>query len=264
MAFAGPKGGITLSLMLSIPTYLSSGATFPERTTLVTMAAGIILGSLLLANFAVPLLVPRKASARRAAERADAEISLVIRVIESIQADAHLTGAVRADEPAKAPTGAPAAVPGTSAAGSVPDEGSAPSAVAEEVDEPATVIVMQRYAEVLEELAPHASAEAAARARATAAAVEALYGRIDDIAREVGELDSLEEDGPDGAADPRSGLTARFRALRAVYDAVEDVQAQALARELEYLKELRLAGAIAPDHARELRNDIYIQQLTLE
>ncbi len=264
MAFAGPKGGITLSLMLSIPTYLSSGATFPERTTLVTMAAGIILGSLLLANFAVPLLVPRKASARRAAERADAEISLVIRVIESIQADAHLTGAVRADEPAEAPMDAPAAVPGTSAAGSVPDEGSAPSAVAEEADEPATVIVMQRYAEVLEELAPHASAEAAARARATAAAVEALYGRIDDIAREVGELDSLEEDGPDGAADPRSGLTARFRALRAVYDAVEDVQAQALARELEYLKELRLAGAIAPDHARELRNDIYIQQLTLE
>ena len=250
--------------MLSIPTYLSSGATFPERTTLVTMAAGIILGSLLLANFAVPLLVPRKASARRAAERADAEISLVIRVIESIQADAPLTGAGRADGPAEAPTGAPAAVPGTSAAGSVPDEGSAPSAVAEEADEPATVIVMQRYAEVLEELAPHASVEAAARARATAAAVEALYGRIDDIAREVGELDSLEEDGPDGAADPRSGLTARFRALRAVYDAVEDVQAQALARELEYLKELRLAGAIAPDHARELRNDIYIQQLTLE
>lgn len=269
MAFAGPKGGITLSLMLSIPTYLTSGELFPERTTLVTMAAGVILGSLLLANFAVPLLVPRKASARRAVERADAEIGLVFRVIESIQADAHLTGAVRAgaNEPAGAAPGsgdAAAPAPGTSAAGSAPDEGSAAAVVADEADEPATVIVMRRYADVLEELAPHASAEAAARARSVAAAVDALYERIDDIAREVGELDSLEDDDSDGAADSRTGLTARFRALRAVYDAVEDVQAQALTRELEYIKALRLSGAIAPDHARELRNDVYIQQLTME
>ena len=50
---------------------------------------------------------------------------------------------------------------------------------------------------------------------------------------------------------------------RQVYDAVEDVQAQALARELEYVKEMAHDGQIDPKHAKELRNDVYIQQLTL-
>lgn len=249
MAFAGPKGGITLSLMLTIPTYLSTGELFPERAALVSLAAGVILGSLLLANFAVPLLVPRKEAARRSAERADAEVALVIRVIESIQADAHLTGSVQ---------GAPAdGELGAVALGGDGGEG----AIAAEADEPATVIVMRRYADVLEELATHAGPEAAARARATAAAVGALYERIDDIAREAAELQAGEDD---EAADERPGLAERLRALRAVNEAVDDVQAQALVRELEYIKELRVAGAIAPEHARELRNEVYVQQLAMD
>ena len=51
--------------------------------------------------------------------------------------------------------------------------------------------------------------------------------------------------------------------MRDVYDAVEDVQAQALARELEYVKEMAHDGQIDSKHAKELRNDVYIQQLTL-
>ena len=246
MALAGPKGGITLSLMLTIPTYVASGALFPGRAALVSLASGVILCTLLLANFAVPRLVPTKVSARRTEARADAEIGLVIRVIESIQADAHLTGAVQ---------GGPTAGPEAVAAGD--------AEVALEADEPATAIVMRRYADVLEDLAPHASPEAAARARAVVAACDELYERIDDIARELDALDD-EDAGGSGAGGGEAGLSAHFRALRAVYDAVEDVQAQALARELDYIKELRASGAISPDHARELRNDVYIQQLVLD
>ena len=269
MAFAGPKGGITLSLMLTIPVYLSSGELFPERATLVSLAAGVILGSLLLANFAVPLLVPRKEAARRSTERVDAEVGLVIRVIESVQADAHLTGSVQGaaaggERPAPRPCvpdgGGEPAPGGEGAAAALASDGEA-GAIATEVDEPATVIVMRRYADVLEELAPHADPEAAARARATAAAVGALYERIDDIAREAAELQAGEDDEP---ADERPGLTDRLRALRAVNEAVDDVQAQALVRELEFIKELRAAGAISPEHARELRNDVYIQQLAMD
>lgn len=78
----------------------------------------------------------------------DAEIDLTLGVIASIEADAHLTGAVK-------------------------------GAAVDAVDEPATVIVMHRYAEMLEDLAPAASPAAAARARAEVARVRGLYDQLD-------------------------------------------------------------------------------------
>lgn len=253
MAFAGAKGGITLSLMLTLP----SVADFPQRTALIAIASGVILGTLLLANFAVPALAPCKHSARRTRERVDAEIDLTCRVIASIEADAPATGAVQRGD----------------------------GAVADGPDEPATVIVMERYADILEELAPQASPEAAARARAEAARVGALYASVDAVAHDLAEWDADDGDeaageGPAGAAVEGPGavvaegagavaegpasLTDHFRALRAVYDAVEDVQSQALARELEYIRAMKAAGALTAAHAKELRNDVYIQQLVLD
>lgn len=94
MAFAGPKGGITLSLMLTIPLVISTGELFPCRTELLSLTSGVILCTLLLANYAVPALVPRKSREKRSRAYVDAEIVLLERVIASIQADAHLTGMV--------------------------------------------------------------------------------------------------------------------------------------------------------------------------
>lgn len=248
VAFAGAKGGITLSLMLTLT---AAGAlSAADRSMLVSVASGMIVLTLVLADFAVPALVPSKRSAARSRDRVDAEVSLILEVIASIRADAPFTGAVRTGEEASA--GAPATI-----------------------DEPATVIVMHRYAEILEDLVPAASAAAAARARAEIARVGDLYDRMDALSRAAAQWDGETEDdeageGPVGAgpsdadADAVGDLTGYFQALRATYEAVEDVQSQALARELQLIKQMREAGVIDAAHAKELRNDVYIQQLTLD
>ncbi|MCI9262306.1 sodium:proton antiporter [uncultured Adlercreutzia sp.] len=282
MAFAGAKGGITLSLMLTM------GAAVPDRAELISVASGVIVLTLLLANFAVPALVPSKRSARRTRERVDAEIDLVCQVIASIEADAHFTGAVRSVEgAADGASGAESAHAnqalgevGTTVAEARHAEGEGAEAevgaAAEGVpiiDEPATAIVMKRYADLLQDLAPAASAPAARRARAEAARVDALFDQLDQVARDAvlwdGEEDESDGDGADGGVvtlageGPRS-ISAHFRAMRATHDAIENVQEQALVRELQLIKELVAEGKISASHAKELRNTVYIQQLVLD
>lgn len=302
MAFAGAKGGITLSLMLTLTT---SAAVGPEmRSMLVSIASGMIVLTLVLADFAVPALVPSKYSARRTRTRVDAEIDLMLDVIASVEADAPFTGAVKgasgsaedlrdakASEaangegaPGSAESSRGARVSETASGGGKVMGEAAPSPV----DEPATVIVMHRYAEILEELAPAASPAAAARARAEVARVGALYDQLDDIARRAAQWDESEdgseEEAPDdrparprrsrrerlnaerpGARGPAApSLSDQFRQMRETHDAVEDVQSQALVRELQLIKAMVADGSIDAAHAKDLRNDVYIQQLVLD
>ena len=204
-------------------------------------------------------------------------------VIASVEADASFTGAVKdasgsAEDSREAEAG-DAANGGNSASG----EGAPPL-----IDEPATVIVMHRYAEILEELAPAASPVAAARARAEVARVGSLYDQLDDIARRAAQWDEsedgVEEEAPDdrtvrprrsrrerlnadrpGARGPAApNLSDQFRQMRETHDAVEDVQAQALVRELQLIKAMVADGSIDAAHAKDLRNDVYIQQLVLD
>lgn len=55
---SGPKGAVTLSIMLTVPYVKASGTAFPQRGLLVFLASGVIVLTLLLANFVVPLLAP--------------------------------------------------------------------------------------------------------------------------------------------------------------------------------------------------------------
>ena len=281
MALAGAKGGITLSLMLT----LTAGAALSVagRATLVSIASGMIVLTLVLADFAVPALAPSKYSARRTRARVDAEIDLMLDVIASVEADASFTGAVKdasgSAEDSREVEAGDAANGGNSASG----EGAPPL-----IDEPATVIVMHRYAEILEELAPAASPVAAARARAEVARVGSLYDQLDDIARRAAQWDEsedgVEEEAPDdrtvrprrsrrerlnadrpGARGPAApSLSDQFRQMRETHDAVEEVQAQALVRELQLIKAMVADGSIDAAHAKDLRNDVYIQQLVLD
>ena len=281
MALAGAKGGITLSLMLT----LTAGAALSAagRATLVSIASGMIVLTLVLADFAVPALAPSKYSARRTRARVDAEIDLMLDVIASVEADASFTGAVKdasgSAEDSREAEAVDAANGGNSASG----EGAPPL-----IDEPATVIVMHRYAEILEELAPAASPVAAARARAEVARVGSLYDQLDDIARRAAQWDEsedgVEEEAPDdrtvrprrsrrerlnadrpGARGPAApSLSDQFRQMRETHDAVEEVQAQALVRELQLIKAMVADGSIDAAHAKDLRNDVYIQQLVLD
>ena len=53
---AGAKGAVTLSIILTLPLVTQSGAAFPQRDLLITIAAGVILATLLLADNLLPAL----------------------------------------------------------------------------------------------------------------------------------------------------------------------------------------------------------------
>ncbi|KFI60140.1 Na+/H+ antiporter [Bifidobacterium gallicum] len=60
MTFGGPKGTITLSLMFTIPYTIAAGTKFPMRDELIFIASGVIIVTLLLANFMLPILAPNR------------------------------------------------------------------------------------------------------------------------------------------------------------------------------------------------------------
>lgn len=53
---AGAKGAVTLSIIFTLPMMTQSGAVFPQRDLLITIAAGVILATLLLADNLLPVL----------------------------------------------------------------------------------------------------------------------------------------------------------------------------------------------------------------
>ena len=53
---AGAKGAVTLSIILTLPLTTQSGAAFPQRDLLITIAAGVILATLVLADNLLPVL----------------------------------------------------------------------------------------------------------------------------------------------------------------------------------------------------------------
>ena len=90
MTLSGSKGAITLAIMFSIPHYVNDGTNmtaFPQRDLLIFLACGVILMSLLLATFIVPLLVPRRDDPSEARQRDNEAKAEVLRaVIEELTA----------------------------------------------------------------------------------------------------------------------------------------------------------------------------------
>ncbi|RSX52716.1 Na+/H+ antiporter [Bifidobacterium samirii] len=83
MTFGGAKGTITLSLMFTIPYALSNGRWFPMRDELIFVASGVIIVTLLLANFLLPLIAPnRGGDASR--EMNEVTIEVLRRTIEEL------------------------------------------------------------------------------------------------------------------------------------------------------------------------------------
>ena len=58
---AGARGAVTLSIVLTLPATVAGGAPFAGRDLLVTLAAGVILVTLLAADAALPRLAPQPA-----------------------------------------------------------------------------------------------------------------------------------------------------------------------------------------------------------
>ncbi len=55
----GPKGAITLSVIMSMPYTLTAGSAFPGRELMIFLASGTIVCTLLITNFLLPILAPK-------------------------------------------------------------------------------------------------------------------------------------------------------------------------------------------------------------
>lgn len=85
---AGAKGTITLSILFTIP-YFMDGARFPQRGLIIFLGCGVIVCTLLVATFIVPLIAPKKVSESEEAARereAELKIDILRSVVEELTA----------------------------------------------------------------------------------------------------------------------------------------------------------------------------------
>lgn len=85
---AGAKGTITLSILFTIP-YFMDGARFPQRDLIIFLGCGVIVCTLLVATFIVPLIAPKKVSESEEAARereAELKIDILRSVVEELTA----------------------------------------------------------------------------------------------------------------------------------------------------------------------------------
>lgn len=80
----GAKGTITLSILFTIPIYLSSGVRFPQRDLIIFLACGVIVCTLLIATFVVPLLAPRQDPAEEEQKIKEREVACNIEILRNV------------------------------------------------------------------------------------------------------------------------------------------------------------------------------------
>lgn len=88
MTLAGAKGTLTLAIAFSIPWFNAAGDVFPQRELIIFLACGVILITLLIANFVIPLLAgkkePSESDLQRHEDEAAAKIEVLRNVIEEL------------------------------------------------------------------------------------------------------------------------------------------------------------------------------------
>ena len=82
----GPKGAVTLSIIMSLPFLTSAGTAFPDRSLIIFIASGTILCTLLLANFLMPVLspAPKDASPEDAPESENEIAEIKVAILQQV------------------------------------------------------------------------------------------------------------------------------------------------------------------------------------
>lgn len=83
-SLSGARGAVTLASVMSIPVLLSNGAEFPERDLIILIVSGVIVASLLISNFILPLCVEKKAGNDKSAEN-EAFLEILQNVISELE-----------------------------------------------------------------------------------------------------------------------------------------------------------------------------------
>ncbi len=84
---SGAKGTITLAIMFTIPLWINDGLSisrFPNRDLLIFLASGVIVMTLLLATYAVPLLAPRP---KDESDQAKRDIETTVEIMRAVIED---------------------------------------------------------------------------------------------------------------------------------------------------------------------------------
>lgn len=81
----GPKGAVSLSIASTIPFTVASGAVFPQRDLLLFLVCGVIVVTLLLANFVVPLIAPKSETDDDDGLDPEYEIEMIQNVISGLK-----------------------------------------------------------------------------------------------------------------------------------------------------------------------------------
>lgn len=83
---AGPKGAVALSIIFTIPRFMSNGTTtFPERDLIIFLTASVILCTLLIADILLPKLSPKKQSSDNDIELKQATVKVLQGTIDELQ-----------------------------------------------------------------------------------------------------------------------------------------------------------------------------------
>jgi len=87
-SLAGARGAVTLTIVMSIPLLLDDGTAFPERDLIILLASGVIVLSMLIANFILPLFTGRKSEEIRNNEEQQVYSEIIREVISRLESEA--------------------------------------------------------------------------------------------------------------------------------------------------------------------------------
>ena len=84
MTLSGAKGTITLSILFSCPFVFADGTVFAERDLIIFIGCGVILFTLILATFVLPLIAPKKVVTKSEEEERQAYLVCLQEVLRSV------------------------------------------------------------------------------------------------------------------------------------------------------------------------------------
>jgi Na+/H+ antiporter len=84
LSLAGVRGTITLASTMSLPLLLDNGTLFPARDLIIFLASGVIIWTLLGANYLLPLLIGKESAEEHDEDEAQAKIELLRNVVAGL------------------------------------------------------------------------------------------------------------------------------------------------------------------------------------
>ncbi len=90
---SGAKGTITLSILFTIPVYAAAGEMFPQRNLIIFLACGVIVCTLLISTFIVPLLAPKRDLKESEIEKGTHDVECSVEILRNVieELNAHRT-----------------------------------------------------------------------------------------------------------------------------------------------------------------------------